>query len=162
MKYLEFVKSLFVDYSDELRHFVTRVTGNSADAEEIVQDAFHNFLSTKNAQEIENPRAYLYKTANHLALNRMRKNKYHDNYINTLNFEDGTISLERQIIAEHDVEFLAQKINKLPERSRTIFLMNRLEAKTYLEISEELGISISSVEKHMMKALRFIRKYLDD
>lgn len=52
-------------------------------------------------------------------------------------------------------------LTSLPLRTRQIFIMNRSEEKTYHEIRHELGISIATVEYHMMKALACIRHAID-
>ncbi len=161
MKYLSFVKSLFVNHNDELQKFVARKLGNTEDAEEIVQDTFHNFMRLENLDDIENPRAFLYKTANNLALNRLRKNKNHKSYTENIELNEESLSLEREIISQQDAELLYRHIEELPQKTKQIFLMNRIEAMSYPEIAEALGISVSGVSKHMMKALKYIRENLD-
>ena len=47
-------------------------------------------------------------------------------------------------------------LGALPERTRTIFLLYRVEELCYREIAEQLGISIPAVQKHMAKALERI------
>ena len=162
MKYVKLFKSLFTNHEDELRRYVTGKMGNSADAEEIVQDAFHNFMQIDEPDQLENPRAYLYRTAHNLALNRIRKEKRHQDYASAQDADPSTVSLERSLIARADLENIEQALNELPERSREVFLLNRIEGLTYNEISQQLGISVSSVEKHMMKTLNFLRSHIED
>jgi RNA polymerase sigma-70 factor (ECF subfamily) len=47
-------------------------------------------------------------------------------------------------------------LNELPERTREIFVLQRLEQMTYPQIAEALAISVSTVEKHMIKALAYL------
>jgi RNA polymerase sigma factor (sigma-70 family) len=44
----------------------------------------------------------------------------------------------------------------LPERTRTVFVLRRLEGQSYREISLRLGLSVSAVEKHMLRAVRHL------
>ena len=61
-----------------------------------------------------------------------------------------------------EYEAILQKvIASMPEGSREVFLMNRLEDMKYREIAETLGISVKAVEKRMSKALKIIRDKLD-
>ncbi|WP_363092152.1 sigma factor-like helix-turn-helix DNA-binding protein [Nitrobacter sp. 62-23] len=53
-------------------------------------------------------------------------------------------------------------IRALPERSRHIFLLNRIHGRNYREIACALGISTGAVEKHMMRALKAIRAGAED
>ena len=55
-------------------------------------------------------------------------------------------------------ELLIDAIADLPENQRIVFLMNRLDKKTYKEIAELLDISVKAVEKRMHKALKELRK----
>ena len=55
-----------------------------------------------------------------------------------------------------------QAVMQLPENTRRIFLMSHVEHKTYAEISQEVGLSVKSVEFHISKALRSLRQLLDD
>ena len=161
MKFSEIVKSLFIRNRDGLSRFVYSKVGNVEDAQEIVQDTFHNFLRMESSEEVENPQAFLYKTAHNLALNHLRKSSYREAHLNSLDSDPQTVSLERQVISQKDVDQLQLRINKLPELTQKIFLSNRMEGKSYPQISEEFGMSIGSVQKHMSKALNYLRKHLD-
>lgn len=163
MKHAERVKLLFTSHYDELCSFIARKLGQSADAEEIAQDTFHNFLKLDDSAHIENPRAFLYKTANNLALNRIRKYGRHEAYVQTVHEDDNhTPTVEREVFAQRDIDLLEKQLNKLPTLTKDIFLMNRMDSMSYSEISKELNISDSSVQKHMMKALKFLRNVFEE
>ena len=161
MKYVKLVKTLFTDYSQELRLYVARTIGNVDDAEELTQDTFYNFMRRDDIEEIKNPRAYLYKTANNLALNHIRNNKKYNESTESIHCPSKTPSLEREVFAQQDIDFLIAIIDKLPELSRRVFLMNRIDEKSYAEIAHELNMSVSSVGKHIMKVLNFLRENLE-
>lgn len=160
MAFSDIVKSLFVNYNDGLQRFVYQKLGNAADAEEIVQDTFHNYLRIEDSEKIENPQAFLYKTAHNLALNHIRKASYRDSHLKSLDPNEQSVALEREVISQNDVEHLQARLEKLPELTRKIFLKNRLEGKTYPQICDEFNLSIGSVQKHMIKALNYLRKHL--
>jgi len=48
----------------------------------------------------------------------------------------------------------------LPPRSREVFLLQRSEGLSYLQIAEQLGISVSMVEKHVARAAFFLRDWM--
>ena len=55
-----------------------------------------------------------------------------------------------------------EDIMALPERTRDVFLLHRFEEMTYSDISQHFGISLSAVEKHMIKALRLLSRAATD
>ncbi len=57
---------------------------------------------------------------------------------------------------------IEKAIASLPENTRRIFVMNRIDGMTYREIAESLGISVKTVEAHISKALKTLRGSLGD
>ena len=61
---------------------------------------------------------------------------------------------------------LEQQINTaidvLPPQCKTVFMLSRFENLTYAEIGEQLKISVKTVDKHMVKALKILREQLKD
>ena len=118
-----FFKSFYSNYQDELRRYVSVRLGDTADADEIVHDAFYNFMQVEAPDELENPRAYLYRSAHNLALNRIRKNKHHGKYIAEQDHEKSTPSLERTVIARIDIEHIQTALELLPATSKEVFYL---------------------------------------
>ncbi len=57
---------------------------------------------------------------------------------------------------------ISSALDKLPERCRQIFMLNRFEDLKYKEVAEKLGISVKTVEVQMSKALKILREELKD
>ena len=51
---------------------------------------------------------------------------------------------------------------ELPDRTRIIFVLRRLEGMKYSEIAHKLGISVSAVEKHMLRAMSYLTERMRD
>ncbi len=157
-----FIKSMFEKYQTDLKRFVSLKFGDAGDADDIVQDAFHNFIRTESPETLENPRAYLYQTAHNLALNRIRKQRHHDDYLAIDHDEEELRSPERFMSATKDLERVQASLNQLPEKCHRALLLSRIDGKSYQEIAEELEVSVSSVEKYLMRAMNFLRDSFDD
>lgn len=155
------IKTLFTQYHTELKRYVAQKFGDASDAEDIVQDAFHNLLKVEKVDELENPRAYLYQSAHNLALNRIRKIKYQESYASMQHSEEEARSPERFAQARSDLSAVQEKLSELPEKCREAFILHRVQAKSYQEIADELGVSISSVEKYLMRTMKFLRESFD-
>ncbi|HWV16816.1 MAG TPA: RNA polymerase sigma factor [Cellvibrio sp.] len=162
MKGAQLLVSLFESHYSELRSLISyKFKKNYHDADDIVQDAFHNILRAENIEAIENPKAYLYQAASNLALNRIRKQKRHHEYIAALDAEEtNDLTPERNVFAHKDLHRLEQALAGLPQKYRTTFLLSRMQDKTYKEISQTLGIPESTVEKHIIKVLKYLRTHL--
>lgn len=158
--------NLFQLHYAQIRALIaTKFARAPLEADDIVQDAFHNLARANNIHELANPQAYLYKTAYNLALNRLRqhKNQLNENPAghSQLATEDELTPL-RSILAQEELEQLAEALNQLPEKYRQTFILSRVHDKSYKEISQELNIAESTVEKHIIKVLKCLREHLHE
>lgn len=137
---------------------VRRIVSNDAVAEELVQETFLRLLDRPLA---EHSAALLHRTARNLAFDYLRSKKVRDRHSESLRGA-GEASLPP---TDHVVEMadewqqLVKVLEQLPERTRQIFLLNRVDGETYAAIAGMLGISSSAVEKHMMRAMKACRAW---
>lgn len=153
-------------YADIRAQIAAKFRRAPQEAEDIVQDAFHNILRADNFEGLDNPKAYLYKTASNLALNRLRQHRQHTYKTDSDEALEAAvqdeISPERQLLGEQELARLNSALGKLPEKYRRTFLLSRMQNKTYKEISEQLNIAESTVEKHIIKVLKCLRDHLHE
>lgn len=108
--------------------------------------------------EKERTKSLLYKMAGDAWVDYLRKHQVESEYVNSLE-----LKVERNS-PENETQFEELKLNyqkalaELPEKQRTVFMMNRVEELTYKEIAKRLGLSIKAVEKRMSKAIGQLRK----
>ncbi len=69
---------------------------------------------------------------------------------------DDAPSAEAVVAGRQRLQTLMTALDQLPEKTRTIFRLHKFEGLSYAEVAEKQGISRSSVEKHMMDALRIL------
>ena len=74
--------------------------------------------------------------------------------------EDSRKDIKQEINEEEIAELLIKAIEELPEKCKIIFFMSKYDHLKYPEIAEILDISIKTVEYHMGRAFKFLRKYL--
>lgn len=156
-----FVHSLYEKYAAELKRFISFKFRSFEDHDDIVQDTFHNILGVDDIERISNPRAYLYQTAHNLAVNRLRKLKRHESFLTLVNTDESSPSLEQDAQAQQDLAKLEDSVQNLPAKWKRAFLLSRVEHKSYKEIAQIMEISVSTVEKHLIKALRQLNHDLD-
>ena len=148
----------FGDLFPRLRAFAARQLGNTAEAEEVVQEAFLRLHTAESDGPLDNPNAFLFRTTENLAIDRLRRRRFEGTPPKVS--EDGEIAElvdritpEETVSKKQDLAELLKVINTLPKRRRDVFLLSRVEGLRHSEIAALLGISTSTVEKHMAAAL---------
>lgn len=145
--------------------FAQKYIVNIHECEGIVQDVFvkywHNVQDSKKAKIDQ--KAYLYRSVYNKCIDKIRHNSVEQKRIKGyLNSQDEYTDI-KDLIAESELKLKIEKsINKLPNQCRKIFLMSREGELTYKQIAQELDISVKTVEAHIGKALRHIRKQLSE
>ena len=117
-------------------------------------------MARRDLGEFDNPEAYVFQAAANLLRDRSRRAGARRRLQLALVQRDGNrveeISPERVLLDRNELELLQRALLELPERTRAIFVLQRFEGLKYKEIADRLGISASSVEKHMMSAIKHI------
>lgn len=126
------------------------------DIDDLVQEVFLR-LSTRVVQEtMENPMGYAIRTAESVLVDRSRRRtvRHHNDHVefDAERDADESIGPERIVSGRQELARVVVALSALPERTRTIFVLRRLEGMRYRDIGERLGLSISAVEKHMVRA----------
>lgn len=147
----------------ELTAFLTRKFGCANLAADVVQETCLHIQRGQRSQ-LACPRAYLFKMATHLAIDRLRQNQMHARY---LSYEPppedparGAPSAETILEHQQRLAFLNVAINELPPKCREVFLLRKLEGMEQSDIAQQLGISLNMVQKHLRKALAHCRARL--
>lgn len=147
-------------YRPALMSFFLRRIRDHAEAEDLTQEVFVRV--TLHSGDIENHDAYIFQAAANLLRDRGRRAKIRNEYRNTLQGIEGLqteqITPARVLDAKESLESVVKALGALPERTRAIFILYRLENMKQRDIGEVFGISASAVEKHVVKAMAAISK----
>jgi RNA polymerase sigma factor (sigma-70 family) len=141
---------------------VRRVVRRPSDAEDIVQDAFLRVWRAMEAGLVRSPRAVLFKTAHNLALNHVRNPRNHV-ADPAAGADDATLDVptaEEQMIVDEDLDACRQAFAQLPLRCREALTLRVVDELSYKEMSERLGLSVSTLEKHYIRGRRLCRDML--
>jgi RNA polymerase sigma-70 factor (family 1) len=150
---------LFRLYYAPLCSHVIRFVYSKQVAEDIVAEVFCKFWDSRIFQKINTSyRAYLFKCARHSAYDYV-KFKLSGNSQGGQPESDDNASDPCEILQYDELyHTLEETINGLPQRCKKVFVLSRMENKRYQDIAEELEISVKAVEAHISKALRILRK----
>ena len=146
-------------HSSLLRYFKKRGV-REEDAEDAVQEVFVRLSRRQGLSEIERIEGYLFETAANVAIdvqrhNRVRRFESHVVYDDSHHGRP-ECSSEAVFEGQEAIEQLLLGLRELPDRTRTIFILARLEHMKQSEIAQRLGISVSAVEKQLTKGLAYL------
>lgn len=156
---------LFKTYFRELHAYAFSLLKDWDAGEEIVQALFLKLWEKNEWTNINTSiKSYLYKCVYHDSLNFMRREKIHLRYqtLTAHALKNETDDASNKIKLSEAERHLDMALNKLPEKCRAIFHLSRFEHLKYQEIANQLEISIKTVETHMVKALRILRKEMQE
>lgn len=137
--------------------WVRRRVGDPVEAEDLVQECFLRVTHRGEADDLSHLEGYLYRTAKSVLADRRRRRavRHSDTHV-PLQPEheeaDETDAL-RILLAKEELQRVSAVLMAMPERTRSIFLLCRLEGMRYAEIAPRFGISVSAVQKHMRRAI---------
>lgn len=160
------VEALIKDHGDALLRFLARRMRSMEDAEDIAQTTFEKLYSLDDPDKLDNPKAFLFQVAANLSIDQLRREtlrrNHRDQEIKQGLGEEGEIrerdpDLERTLEAQEQLELIYRSLSDLPMNVRQAFILNRERGMTYPEIASQLGVSVSSVEKYILQALKALR-----
>ncbi len=154
-------KKIFDRYYDNIRNFLYYKSGDIEVAEDLIQDVFLKLWENRKRIREESVGGYLYTIASNLLKNHYRRNEITFRFINTMVKEEEKETPEYMLEVKEFDERLQAVLAAMPEKSREVFLMHRIDGLTYREIAERLELSVKAIEKRMQKALLFLEQYLD-
>jgi RNA polymerase sigma-70 factor (ECF subfamily) len=147
--------------------FFRRRCKNLPQAEDLAQDVIARTLGRAEWATVDQAKGYIFRTAanlwrdqaRHLRVTGGAELSWDENIGNAAT--EG-IPLERVLLSEEELHRVDGVLLQLSERTRDVFVLSRLENMKYSEIALMMGISVSAVEKHMIKALAHLAKQMDD
>ncbi|MDZ7684264.1 MAG: RNA polymerase sigma factor [Gammaproteobacteria bacterium] len=153
---------------DELASWLAKRVRCNEDANDLAQEAFLRMHKFQQSRELDNARAFLFRIANNLAVDQLRRARVHDRYLNTemlpehSDEEDDKFapSAERTVSAEQELDKIYEVLDQMPAKVRRAFMLHRDRDLSYSEIATEMGVSNSMVEKYIIAALKMLRKEL--
>ena len=156
-----FLRRLSAAYHQPLVRYFRRRVGTLEEAEDLTQEVFLRLVRRPDAEQIDNPEAFLFRTAVNLLRDRSRRGKTFSSHMAEISdhqdrFE--ALSPERVLEGRQSLNSALRVLEELDERTRDVFILHRLEGLKYAEIANLYGVSVSSIEKYIIKALAHLAR----
>ncbi len=153
--------------SQMLLRWLTGRLGDPDEAQDVLQNVYLKVLAFSDENEIENPQGLIFRTATTLAIDELRRrSRFNSRHVAhdpasekevILNVESPTPTCEEALQTREAIEAAIAILNALPTNVRASFFLSRLEGKTYNQIAALLGVSVSSVEKYIFRAVNSLK-----
>jgi len=152
------ITKAFLEHRGGLMRYLSRFLRSPADVEDVSQEVFIRAFRAAQKKTVDQPKPFLFRIARNAALTELKRQsasiiKLVDNLSPELDTqyepsaEDGLAKKER-------LKIFWQAVNALPPQCRRVFVMRKVYGFRHKEIASALGISTSTVEKHLANGLQ--------
>lgn len=158
--------AVFAEQKAALQRFLARRLGDNASlAEDLTQEVWLRAATVEGVEQVRNPKSYLFRIASNLAVDHIRHQRHGvelgaaEDYRELV--ADPRPSPETEAVHRGELRRLLAAVDRLPPRTREVFLLAKLQDLSYLEIAERLGIARNTVMVHMTSALALLERHLN-
>jgi RNA polymerase sigma factor (sigma-70 family) len=157
------ISDLFEAHNRTLVSFLVNRLGSEAEAKEVAQEAYVRLLQLHEPNTVSFLRAYLFRVAANLAVDRLRSRSRSERYDTVRDPDELTDTLEpeRQVSASEALHLVRQALRELPPRYQQVFYLDRAGGKTAIQIGQELGIGERQVRTYLRRILVYCQQRLD-
>ena len=156
---------LFRFYYPGLVTFARQIVLDADEAEEIVQYFFVQLWSNrKKVRESSSLKNYFFVSVRNRAFNFLKRQQIRENVLQELKqmVETDLLYSPDLFVVSELQEQIKRAYKKLPERTREIFLLSRIDSYSNDEIAKQLNLSKRTVETQISRALRILRNELKE
>jgi RNA polymerase sigma-70 factor (ECF subfamily) len=148
---------------DNVRAALMRRGRTTHDADDLVQEAWLRLACYEREQTVVKPEAFLMRTALNLSIDtyRMHATRGEEVVPEEVVLMDPAPDVEAILLGRERMTRFSQCVGRLNQKTRDIFLAHRIDGMSYQEIAGRHQISISTVEKHIAKALAQITAWME-
>jgi RNA polymerase sigma factor (sigma-70 family) len=157
------IEQLFRQHNATLVSFLVSRLRSVAEAHEVAQEAYVRMLQLGEPGQISFQRAYLFKIAANLAVDRLRQRVVHRQATTSHGSFTEWLSApgtDRRVLAEEEVDILRRALGELPPKTQEVFQRHFLAGETLQHIAAEIDLTDRMVRYHLARALAHCRKRL--
>lgn len=139
--------------------YCNKYVRDTEDAKDLAHRAFMKVWEKREEiPEGSNIKALIFRIAHNLSINYIRDHKKFCDEEELQTVESENSDADNEIRAAELEAAVIDTINRMPEKSKKVFLMSRYDNLSNNNIADKLGISIKTVEAHITTALKLLRK----
>jgi len=143
-----------------LRAWLQRRIVPGIDVDDVVQETYARLSQIESVEAVRDPRSYMFQAAHSIIVSHVRRSRIVSiqtmAHLDALETPSDEPDPEMQALARDELNQLALAIAAMPDRIRDVFVMRRVHGLSQREVAGRLGLSESTVEKHMSKGFRHL------
>jgi RNA polymerase sigma factor (sigma-70 family) len=158
------IERLFRDHNEALIRFLALRLRSQQEAKEVAQEAYVRLLKLDQPGAVSFLRAFLFKTAANLAVDRIRHEQTARHATRDIKFmeEFGGHPTPEQFASDAEQLKLVQKlVNELPPKCRRAFLLHKLHGLDFADVAKQMGLGERMVRTYVVRAVIYCRAGLD-
>jgi RNA polymerase sigma factor (sigma-70 family) len=145
-------------------YFLRRVRDPS-EAEDLAHEVFIRLAGTR-LDSLRSADAYVFQIAANLLNDRARRNKVREDYVYSISASgappEEALDPARIVAGRRSLSSLVARLRELPDRTREIFVLYRIENVKKTDIAAAYDVSVSTVEKEICKATSYLMLFRED
>lgn len=158
------VAELFRAHNSALIAFLRTRLSSASEAQEVAQEAYTRLLRMDDPGRIQQPKAFLFRTAANLASDRIRKRSVRleapldDLFMDWLE----SPGPERRALLADEMRVIREALRELPAKTSRAFVMHLIQDMSFSTISQSMGVTERMVRYHVARALAHCRQRLEE
>ncbi len=159
----EWFKQVILPHEPMLQARLRRIVRDRAEVEDVAAETMTRAYATVDFSRITAGRSYLFQIARNLLVDAARRDKVVAlDLLADLDLLQVDNTVETGLQARDELRRLQVIIDALPIQCRRVFVLRRIYDRSVVEIAEEMGLSVSTVEKHLTKAVTRVMRAIRD
>ncbi|MDY6945713.1 MAG: sigma-70 family RNA polymerase sigma factor [Pseudomonadota bacterium] len=157
------ITRLFSEHNDSLVRFLAARLNSVQEAKEVAQEAYVRLLSLDDSGAVSFLRAFLFKTAANLAVDRLRTRNRQRQAISAGLCDElrEAPTPDHEAAQAEEAEIVRRLIGELPPKCRRVFLMHRIDGEDFSQIAKQMDLSERMVRHYVLRAVLHCRAGLD-
>lgn len=160
----ELVVRLFREHNEALVRFLALRLRSQQEAREVAQEAYVRMLNLEQPGAVNFLRAFLFRTATNLAVDRIRHRQTVHRIARSGKFWEelaGSPSAEQSAVHAEEFSLVERLIEELPPKCRRAFLLHKVYGLEFAQIAKQMGLKERMVRKYVVRAVTYCRAGLD-
>lgn len=150
---------IFRQYYEKLFRFVQQFIADKDDCHDIVTGVFEDLWRNFPSVDLSTIQPYLYQTARNRVIDFLRRDGKRQRYAAyAMKMTERYDNPETITEGDHNQQIISTLLNRIGPPTSEVLKACYIDGKKYKEVAEEMGMSLASVKKHMVKALKMVRE----